>query len=107
MKTFLNFFGIISYPVNTIFALKPIVKKLLNSEIVIFSYFALFVAFLEKYLSQEFASNKLNEGPLRDHETDFCSPVALTVLEKIFKEFAVFTGFWPKYDLNMKVNVKS
>jgi hypothetical protein len=33
---------------------------------------------------------------------------ALTVLEKkILKEFAIFTGFWPKYDLEMKVQVKS
>jgi hypothetical protein len=34
--------------------------------------------------------------------------LAFTVLEKkIFKEFAVFIGFWPKYDLEMKVKVKS
>jgi hypothetical protein len=41
--------------------------------------------------------------------TIFSSPVALTVLEKkIFKEFAVFTGFWPiKCDFKMKVKVKS
>jgi hypothetical protein len=33
--------------------------------------------------------------------------LALTVLEKkIFKEIAVFTGFWPEYDLEMKVKVK-
>jgi hypothetical protein len=51
--------------------------------------------------------NKLEKGPLRDYKTNFCSPQALMVLEKIFKEFAVFTGFWPKYDLEMKVKVKS
>jgi hypothetical protein len=27
--------------------------------------------------------------------------------KKILKIFAVFTGFWPKYDLEMKVKVKS
>jgi hypothetical protein len=52
--------------------------------------------------------NKLEKGPLRDYETAFSSPLALTVLEKkIFKEFAVFTGFWPKCDFEMKVKVKS
>jgi hypothetical protein len=29
------------------------------------------------------------------------------VMEKIFKEFVVFTGFWPKSALEMKVKVKS
>jgi hypothetical protein len=62
---------------------------------------------LEKYWSQEVASNKLEKGPHRDYETAFCSPVAFTVLKKIFKEFAVFTSFWPKYYLEMKVKVKS
>jgi hypothetical protein len=34
----------------------------------------------------KFASNKLEKGPLRDYETAFWSPLALTVLEKrIFK----------------------
>jgi hypothetical protein len=61
----------------------------------------------EKYLSQEVALNKLEKGPLRDFETSFCSPLALTVLEKkIFKDLAMFFGFWPKCDLEMKVNVK-
>jgi hypothetical protein len=52
---------------------------------------------LEKYRPQEFASNNLEKGPhrIRDYETAFCSPLEFTVLEKIFKEFAVFTGFWP------------
>jgi hypothetical protein len=36
----------------------------------------------EKYRSQEVALNKLEKGPLRDYETGFCSPLALTVLEK-------------------------
>jgi hypothetical protein len=31
--------------------------------------------------------NKLEKGHLRDYKTGFCSPVALTVLEKIFKDF--------------------
>jgi hypothetical protein len=60
------------------------------------------------YRSLEVASNKREKGPHKDYETAFCSPLAFTVLEKkIFKEFAVFTGFWPKYDLEMKVKVKS
>jgi hypothetical protein len=33
--------------------------------------------------------------------------LAFKFLKKIFKEFAVFTGFWPKYHLEMKVKVKS
>jgi hypothetical protein len=32
----------------------------------------------------------LIKGLLRDYKTIFCSPVALTVLEKIFKELASF-----------------
>jgi hypothetical protein len=31
----------------------------------------------------------------------------MVLKKKFFKEFAVFTGFWPKYDLEMKVKVKS
>jgi hypothetical protein len=27
--------------------------------------------------------------------------------KNIYKEFAVFTGFWPKYDLEINVDVKS
>jgi hypothetical protein len=51
---------------------------------------------------------KLEKGSPSDYETAFCSPLALTVLEKkIFKEIAIFTGFWPKYDLGMNVKVKS
>jgi hypothetical protein len=62
---------------------------------------------LEKYRSQEVASNKLEKGPLRDYETGFCSPLALMVLvKKIFKDLAMFFGFWPKCDLEMKVKVK-
>jgi hypothetical protein len=42
---------------------------------------------LEKYRSQEVASNKLEKGPLRDYETAFCSVLALMVLEKkIFED---------------------
>jgi hypothetical protein len=49
---------------------------------------------MEKYWSQEFASNKLEKGPLRDYETGFCSHLALTVLEKkIFKDLAMFSVF--------------
>jgi hypothetical protein len=48
--------------------------------------------------------NILEKEPLRDYETGFCSPLALTVLEKkIFKDLAVFR---PKCDLEMKVKVK-
>jgi hypothetical protein len=35
---------------------------------------------LEKYQSQEVATNKLEKGPLIDFKTVSCSPVALTVL---------------------------
>jgi hypothetical protein len=42
---------------------------------------------LEKYQSQEVASNKLEKGLLRDYETAFCSVLALMVLQKkIFKD---------------------
>jgi hypothetical protein len=47
---------------------------------------------LKKYRSQEVASNKLEKGPLRDNKTVICSPVALAVLEKIFKDLASFRG---------------
>jgi hypothetical protein len=48
---------------------------------------------LENYQSQELASNKLEKGPLRDYETGFCSPLALTVLDKkIFNDLAMFFG---------------
>jgi hypothetical protein len=61
----------------------------------------------EKYRSQEVALNKLEKGPLRDYETGFCSPLALTVLEKKnFKDLTMFFGIWPKFDLEMKVKVK-
>jgi hypothetical protein len=78
----------ISYTLSILFfALKPIVKKLLSIEIVIFHTFALSVAYSEKYQSQEVASNKLEKGPPRDYETAFCSVLALMVLEKkIFKD---------------------
>jgi hypothetical protein len=50
---------------------------------------------------------KLEKGPLTHYETGFCSPLALTVMEKkIFKDLAMFFGFWPKCDLQMKVKVK-
>jgi hypothetical protein len=72
---------------TNIFALKPIVKKFLRIEIVIFHTFALPVAKSEKYQSQEVASNKLEKGPLRDYETAFCLLLALMVLgKKIFKD---------------------
>jgi hypothetical protein len=38
---------------------------------------------MERYRSQEVTSNKLKKGPLRDSETGFCSPVALSDLKKI------------------------
>jgi hypothetical protein len=56
------------YPVNTIFAQKPIAKKLLSIEIMIFHTLALSVAKSEKYRSQEVALNKLEKGPLRDYD---------------------------------------
>jgi hypothetical protein len=49
---------------------------------------------LEKYRSQEVASNKLEKRPLRDYETGFGSLLALTVLEKkIFKDELCFGVF--------------
>jgi hypothetical protein len=57
------------YSGNTIFALKPIVKKLLSIEILIFLTFALSEAYSEKNRPKEVASNKLEKGPLRDYET--------------------------------------
>ena len=78
----------ISYTLSILFfVLKPIVKKLSSIQIVIFHTFALSEAQSEKYRSQEVASNKLEKGPLRDYETGFRSPLALTVLEKkIFED---------------------
>jgi hypothetical protein len=75
------------------FAVKPIVKKLLSIEIVIFHTSALSEELSEKYRTQEVASNKLEKGPLRDYKTVFCSPVALVGLEKIFKDLARFRRF--------------
>jgi hypothetical protein len=40
---------------------------------------------LEKYRSQEVASNKLEKVPFRDFETALCSPLAFMVMEKILK----------------------
>jgi hypothetical protein len=51
--------------------------------------------------------NKIVKGPHRDCEIAFYSPLPFMVLEKIFKEFAVFTGFKTKYDLKINVKVKS
>jgi hypothetical protein len=94
MNGFLNSLGMISYTLAILFyALKPIVKKLLSIEIVIFHTFALSEASSEKYRSQEVASNKLEKGSLMDYKTSFFSLVALIVLEKIFKDFAFFQSF--------------
>jgi hypothetical protein len=84
------------------FALKPIVKKLLSIEIVLFHTFALSESLSKKYRPQELASNKLEKGPLMDYETGFCSPVALNVLEKkIFKDFAFFSlPVWKIYRIS-------
>jgi hypothetical protein len=70
-----------SYTLAILFyALKPIVKKLLSIENVIFHSFALSEALSEKNQSQEVALNKLS-----DYETA-CSLLALMVLNrKIFK----------------------
>jgi hypothetical protein len=44
---------------------------------------------------------------LRDYKTAFCSPLAHTVLQKkICKDLTMFLGFWPMFDLKMKVKVK-
>jgi hypothetical protein len=43
-------------------------------------------------MSQQVASKKLENGPLRDYETE---PSALKFLEKkIFKDLAMFFGVW-------------
>jgi hypothetical protein len=47
---------------------------------------------LEKYRSQEVASNKLEKEPLRDYKTAFSFPEHM-VLGKIFKDLAMFLGF--------------
>jgi hypothetical protein len=53
---------------------------------------------LEKYWSQEVASNKLEKGLFRDNVTAFCSVLALMVLgKKIFKDWPIFLGIWPKF----------
>jgi hypothetical protein len=64
---------------------------------------------LEKYRSQEVVWNKLEKGPLRDYETGFCSPLALTVLEKkIFKDFPkVFHFLFGKYSEFLNLTNKS
>jgi hypothetical protein len=75
MNGFLNFLGMSSYTLAILFfALKPMVKKLLSIEIVIF------IPLL--YWSQDVALNQLEKGPLRDNKTVFCLPVAFTVTEK-------------------------
>jgi hypothetical protein len=90
------------------FALKPIVKKLLIIEIVIFHTFALSMHNRQNIGHRMLPQTNLRKDLLRDYEAAFYSPMARTVLEKrIFKHFAVFTSFWPKYDLEMKVKVKS
>jgi hypothetical protein len=72
------------------FTLKPLVKKLLSIEIVIFHT----SAFSEKYQSQKVVSNKLEKGPLIDYATAFCTLLPLMALEKkIFKDQANFGSF--------------
>jgi hypothetical protein len=52
--------------------------------------------------------NKLEKLPLIEYETAFYSYLALRVLEKkIFREFAVLTGFWLKCDLEMMVKSRT
>jgi hypothetical protein len=48
---------------------------------------------MEKYRSQEVASNKLEKRPLIDFKTVYCLPLEVTILEKIFKDSASFHGF--------------
>jgi hypothetical protein len=44
---------------------------------------------------------------IKNNETAFSSPLALTFLEKnIFKQFAIFRGCWPKYNLEMNHSCK-
>jgi hypothetical protein len=78
------------------FALNPIVKKLFSIKMSIDSW----NVNQKKYRLQEVASNRLEKETLRDDETDFCSPLALTVLEKkIFKDLAMFFGFGLSFTL--------
>jgi hypothetical protein len=76
-----------------LFALKPLVKKLLIIEIVIFRHFAHSVrSIIRKYRTQEVVRNKLE----KDYETALCSLLALMVLEKtIVKNFAILFYFRP------------
>jgi hypothetical protein len=64
------------------------------------------IIIIGKNQSQEDASNKLENKPLRDYETAFCSPLAHTVLQKkINKDLLMFLR-WPMFDLKIKVKVK-
>jgi hypothetical protein len=66
------------------FALKPKVKKLLSIEIEIFIPSHFLKHNRKKYWSQEFSSNNLEKGSHKHYKTDFCSSLALTLLEKKF-----------------------
>jgi hypothetical protein len=62
------------------FALTPILKKLLSFEIP--SYHQNHRSVIGKVS----VTNYLEKGPHRDYETAVCSPLALTILKKIFKD---------------------
>jgi hypothetical protein len=79
------------------FALKPIVKKLFNIKMAIDSQNRKRKSIGHRKLPRR----NLRKGILRDYETGFCSPLALTVLEKIFEDLAMFFGFRPKFDLEI------
>jgi hypothetical protein len=57
------------------------------------------IIIIGKNWSQEDSSKKLEKEPLKDYETACCSPLAHMVLQKIFKDLAIFLGFWPMFDL--------
>jgi hypothetical protein len=89
LKKKFNSLGMISYTLSILlFALKPMVKKLLSIEIVIFHICTL-GSIIRKISVTGSCLEQTWERPLIGFKT-VCSPVALMVLEKIFKDLAVF-----------------
>jgi hypothetical protein len=77
---------------NTIFKQK-VVRKLFSIEIVIFHKNGILEGYATKYQRLEVASKNFKKGPFKDYQTAFCSPLALTVLEKIFLKNLLFYRF--------------
>jgi hypothetical protein len=58
---------------------------------------------IRKNRTQKDVSKKLEKEPLRDYKTALA--LSLRVLDKK-KDLAMILGFYPKFDLKMKVKVK-